>query len=58
MSVTQICPEGNLHPLALGLLIGLAVIDTWFDGLRISVVLVAIHALLIRFTYASHACSA
>lgn len=50
LTISSICAEGrNLHPIATCLLLGLAVVDTWFDGLKISVVLGLFHVFIVKF---------
>jgi len=49
-TLSNVCSKGcNIHPIATCIILGLAVIDTWFDGLKVSAVLALLHALFVRF---------
>ena len=48
MSVVLLCPHLYLRPYFMGMTFLFAVIDTWFDGLQISVALTLLHAVLVQ----------
>ncbi|KAJ7135890.1 kinase-like protein [Mycena epipterygia] len=49
VNIFSTCSTGRPHPAAVCALVSLAVIDTWFDGLRISVFFGLLHLAVIRF---------
>ena len=48
MSVVLLCPHLYLRPYFMGMTFLFAVLDTWFDGLQISVALTLLHAVLVQ----------
>lgn len=50
MTLPAMCPGNKLSMLTNGMALVLAVMDTWFDGLRISVALGLAHVALTWWT--------
>ncbi|KAH9940700.1 kinase-like protein [Amylocystis lapponica] len=48
LSVTYICPETRPHALVWAVILVLAVVDTWFDDLSVTLMLAATHVVLVR----------
>ncbi|KAJ7151236.1 kinase-like domain-containing protein [Mycena filopes] len=49
LTALSICPTGRPNVVVTTFLFALAVVDTWFDGLWISVVLALLHIAFVRF---------
>ncbi|KAJ7487838.1 kinase-like domain-containing protein [Mycena latifolia] len=56
VSVFSACATGRPHPVAVSILVFLAVVDTWFDELWISVVFGLLHVVVLRFGCWGSAC--
>ncbi|KZT10504.1 kinase-like protein [Laetiporus sulphureus 93-53] len=48
LSISHMCPDGALHPLITTIILALAVMDTWFDGLGPTLVLALLHVSLVK----------
>ncbi|KAI5114630.1 hypothetical protein M0805_005285 [Coniferiporia weirii] len=56
LSLFSSCPEGQPNPVFTGLVVGLAVSDTWTTDLRYTAVLAVVHAVLLRQYCSSSSC--
>ncbi|KAI5116294.1 hypothetical protein M0805_002164 [Coniferiporia weirii] len=56
LSLFSSCPEGQPKPVFTGLVVGLAVSDTWTTDLRYTAVLAVVHAVLLRQYCSSSSC--
>ena len=55
-SMTRVCPDASPHPLFTAAILGVAVMDTWFDGLSLTLMLAAFHVVAVRLACWSGRC--